>query len=508
VGATLRLDAGARNRELDSIPSLRTRVFTVLLQQEQRNVISQRIDPKIILANTLLQLTTMELVQSIENELLENPALEAVEEVGCDGNCIDPNACPYCSVRLAARRINDQDQDSIDSGDRDLEADEFFVADAGESGDDYDPVGNLEAETTLQQHLITLLHAAVSHEDFAIGEYIINSLDEKGWMGDTLDNIADELRAPVADVCRVLRIIQTFDPPGIAAQNLQECLLLQLRYMRDVDPASLQLIETAEQMVLLHFSHFCSRRYIKLARSLKIRPEEAKAAVDYVRARLNPFPASQFRSPWAYRPTNSKATVRPDIIVRRSEFGYEIDVAPDAYILSVNPQWRDLYIQMRMAGKGSSDEERKHIIEYVERAERFIRTIQQRRVTLRQITRCIIDCQSGFLETGSHQFLRPLTRTQIAHKLSLHESTVSRATANKFIQLPNQEVISFEVFFDSSLSAKDVIEAIIQEEDPENPLSDQEIVDALREKGITVARRTIVKYREDRKILSSNRRRR
>jgi RNA polymerase sigma-54 factor len=503
----LRSHTAVRSLKPESVPPLRIKGYHVLLQQEQRTVISQRIDPKIILANTLLQLSTMELVQSIENELMENPALETADEAGCEGNCIDPNACPYCSIRLAAQRAAQRDHEFLDSGDRDTETDEFFVPDNNEASEDYDPVGNLQAETTLEQHLTTLLHAAVPSEDYAIGEYIINSLDEKGWLNEAPETIAEELKVDVADVYRVLTVIQTFDPPGIGAQSLQECLLLQLRFMREEDPASRPLIDIALQMVAEQYGHFCARRYAKLARSLKIRSEDAKAATDYVRTRLNPFPASQFRSPWAYRPTNSKASVRPDIIVRRRQFGYDVEVAPEAYMLNINPQYRDLYIQIKTGGRGASDEERRHIIDYVERAERFIRTIHQRRVTLRQITACIIECQSGFLETGSHQFLRPLTRTQVAHKLGLHESTVSRATANKYVQLPNQEVISFEIFFDASLSAKNAIEAIIQNEDPRNPLSDQEIVDLLKEKGITVARRTIVKYRDDRKILSSNRRR-
>ena len=138
----------------------------------------------------------------------------------------------------------------------------------------------------------------------------------------------------------------------------------------------------------------------------------------------------------------------------------------------------------------------------------FIRHLDQRKQTLKYITQCIAELQVGFLETGSRQFLRPLTRTQVARILKFHESTVSRATANKYVQLPNQEVVGFDIFFDGSLSTKDAIEEIIQDEDPTSPLSDQQIVALLQEKGITVARRTIVKYRESQKILSSTRRRR
>src|SRR4029079_19673057 len=155
------------------------------------------------------------------------------------------------------------------------------------------------------------------------------------------------------------------------------------------------------------------------------------------------------------------------------------------------------------SGRGNhTEDERKHVVEHVERAEQFIRSLNQRRQTLRQITRSIVDAQTGFLETGSRQFLRPLTRTSIGRILTVHESTVSRATANKYVQLPNQEVVSFNVFFNASLSVKDAIEDLISNEDPSQPLSDQQIVNLLAEKGVRVARRTVVKYRESQKILS------
>ena len=201
--------------------------------------------------------------------------------------------------------------------------------------------------------------------------------------------------------------------------------------------------------------------------------------------------------------------MRPDVIIRRSEHGYDVEVlGAESFTLGINPMYREPYTQIKNGSSTLGDDEKKHIIEYVERAELFIRNINQRRHTLRQITNCIVECQTGFLETGSRQFLRPLTRTQVAKMLNIHESTVSRATASKFVQLPNQEVVGFSIFFNSSLSIKDAIEEIIQDEDPSNPLSDQQIVELLTEKGITVARRTIVKYRESQKILSSTRRRR
>ncbi|MDI6828177.1 MAG: RNA polymerase sigma-54 factor, partial [Armatimonadota bacterium] len=158
--------------------------------------------------------------------------------------------------------------------------------------------------------------------------------------------------------------------------------------------------------------------------------------------------------------------------------------------------------------KNISDDEKKHIIDYVERADLFIKNLNQRRKTLRNITKRIIEHQHGFLDTGSKLFLRPLTRVKIAEELGIHESTVSRATANKYVQIPTQEVVSFDFFFNSSHSVSDVIAQLIENEDPAHPLSDQEIARILQERGYNVARRTVVKYREAMKILSSRQRRR
>lgn len=483
----------------------------VQIQQDQRQLITQRVDPRLIMANSILQLTTVELVQSIENELLENPALATMEETPCAGDCIDPANCPYCSARKLREKEAEQQAEAMDFGDNEADYDSLPGTLHVETDEDYDPVGNLEAEMTLQEHLRELLRAAVPTADFRIGEYIINSLNDKGYLTESLDNIALELDEDVETIQRILEVIQGFDPPGVGARNLQECLLLQLRYLREEDsaPDKIRWNTIAENIVRDHFDHLHARRYAKLARTNGITIEEARQISEYIAARLNPYPASQFRPPWAYRPTNNKAAIRPDVVIRRTELGYEVDVfGAEPFSLGLNPVYRDLYNQIKKGSGHHSDDDKKHITEQVERAELFIRHINQRRKTLRMITKCIIECQQGFLETGNRQFLRPLTRTRVAKMLSIHESTVSRATANKYVQLPNQEVVKFDVFFNSSLSIKDAIEEIIQSEDPSSPLSDQQITDMLVDRGIHVARRTIVKYREDRKILSSARRRR
>lgn len=480
----------------------------MLLQQEQRQVNVQKIDPKIIMANSILQLNSMEVLQSIENEIMENPALETLDEVLCDGNCVDPASCPYCSARKQREHEEMPSRETPDSGDHETEYETIFGANMTDMDEDFDPVSNLEAEMTLQEHLRGLLRAAISSDDYWIGEYLIHYLDDKGWLGDTIENISADLDVTPQKILEVLQVIQSFDPPGVGARDLRECLLLQLRFLLEEDPQH-KVLTWAEAMVEKCWDHVVSSRIPKIARAIGITQEEVKQGTEFIRSHLNPNPAGQYRPPWTYRPTNHKVSVRPDVVIRRTELGYEVDVmGAEPFSLSITSSYREIYAQIKKGVGNHSEDEKKHITEYVERAELFIRNLNQRRHTLRLITKCIIDCQMGFLETSSRQFLRPLTRTQVAKMLSIHESTVSRATANKFVQLPNQEVVGFHIFFNSSLSIKDAIEEIIEEEDAANPLSDQQIADKLRERGINVARRTIVKYREAQKILSSTRRRR
>jgi RNA polymerase sigma-54 factor len=476
-----------------------------LLKQEQRQTVSQRIDPKLIMANAILQQNSMELAQHIEAELLENPALDVLEqEPACNGSCPNPDECPYCSRR---QQTPDTVEQSLDIPDADLEAD-FMPGMLFEAGDEeYDPLAHLEAEVTLQDHLRGLLRSALETDDIWIGEYLINCLDDMGWLGELPEDIAMQLGIELSDVMRVLSVLQAMDPPGVGARDLQECMLLQLRHLAEEGKPN----RIAEKMVTEAFADVVQGRISRLARVAKVSVDTARQTLDFIRTQLNPYPASAFRPPWASRPVNHRSSIRPDVIVRRTQFNYDIEVmGAETFLLGINPNYRQLYDTMRN-GNGHahlSEEDRRHVTEYVERAELFIRNLHQRRRTLKLITRCIVECQQGFIDTGNRAFILPLTRTRVADMLGLHESTVSRATSKKFVQLPNQEVVPFDLFFNGSLAIKSAIEEIIAAEDPTHPLSDQRIVELLAARGIDVARRTVVKYRDAQKILSSNRRRR
>ncbi len=472
-----------------------------LLKQEQRQETTQRIDPKLIMANNILQLNRVELQNSIQDELMENPALEILDDQPiCNGNCVDKINCPWCSKEF----ITDSGDDP-GSYDVDTDAD-YFSGRSQAADDDIDMLGNIPVEESLKDHLLFLAHTVLDVKEYPIGEYLINSLDDNGWLDGNLSDIANDLHISEERAEKVLKVIQSFDPPGVGARNLQECLLIQLNFLDDEGCGD----SYAKEIIKSHFDDITSKKISHIARSLGITVETTRKSIEFIQKQLNPYPANQFHPPWVYKPTNTKSVIKPDVIIHRNETGYLVEITGyDTMTIGVSPLYREAYEKLKNGGRyHMSEEERKHITEYVERAELFIRNINQRRKTLKIITQKIIDCQLGFLETGSRTYLRPLTRTRIAEIVGMHESTVSRATANKFVQLPNQEVVSFELFFNTSMAIKSAIEEIIAQENPNTPYSDREIVNILNSRGMHIARRTIVKYREAQKLPPSIRRRR
>lgn len=469
-----------------------------MLIQDQSQTQQQKVDPKIIMANTVLQLSSMELQQAIEQELMENPALEAEDEDPCSGCELAPFMCKDCSYQKQTTASN-----TVDLSVHDLEVAFDFT---GDPDDENDPIGLIESELTLCEHLRNQLRNSASGELCKTADYLVNYINESGYLECDLLEITLELDASDEELEQAVALLQTLDPPGVGARDLRECVLIQLRYLAEEGRGN----AVAERMVRDCWDEVVSRKFGRIARRLKVKPELVRQAMRFIQTKLNPHPAGGFRSPWAHNPSDSRDAVRPDVIICRTPTGYDIEVVSNERVsLAVNPYYRQLYNEIR-DGKAEShaEDDKKHIMEHVERADLFVKNLNQRRKTLRTITKHIVEYQHGFLGTGSKLFLRPLTRVKLAEMTNMHESTVSRATANKYVRLPSQEVVPFDFFFHSSHSLVDMIVQLIQNEDAAHPLSDQEIADILTERGMTVARRTIVKYREAQKILSSRQRRR
>ena len=505
-------------------------------EQSQRQSQAQRIAPHQIQANLLLQYSTQELLQAVAQEQQDNPALDSGdmldEMAGCP-HCPPFGVCPHCAQRRDERAEERDERADIEpsSGDDGVGGDdapdersllsaerERQRAEAADpslslsaSGDgEFDPLLLARAPTSLADQLLSHLRAtAADPQEAAVAEYLVDSLDEHGYLRLDIEEACAVLRVPCSLISEVLRRLQACDPPGIGARDLRECLLLQMGARRAAGDAA-EYDGLAETLLRNHWEAFSQRRHGHLARSLYVTPDRLDSAVRFIKQRLAPHPAAAFRQPWEHCPNTQSMAVRPDVVIRRTLTGFVVEVQGlDALDLRVNPQYRRLYEDFRNnrgvshAARRNVGDHEKHVVAYVERADMFLKNLNQRRRTIQRIAEAIVERQQGFLETGRRPFLRPLTRTRLAQQLELHESTVSRALLHKFVQLPSQEVVAFDIFFENAVSAKDTMAALIAEESAAAPLSDQAIAAMLVERGHPVARRTVVKYREELRIPAS-----
>lgn len=517
----------------------------------QRQTQSQKIAPQLIQANTLLQCSNMELLQMIAQEQRENPALDDGDDLTAETGCAQcprrgagPCAqCPFSrpdqsssehaddqSPSLAEDYVNlaHAGQESREDERRDAQAEHDLSRIETDSGwsqantadSDFNPLMLARAQVTLAEHLLSHLRAAsMTADEVRVAEYLVDSLTERGHLQLDLDEACAVLRLPCELIVAGIRRLQDCDPPGIGGRDLRECLLLQMRHLREQGETE-AYDAVAEQLLEKHFDALVQRRYSQLARRLQVTSQRIETALAFIQTRLTAYPANQFRQPFDHRPDTQSIAVRPDVLIRRGAAGFEVEVLGfDNAALQLNPHYRGLYDAIRTAreartppqipgGGRLTPEHEKHVVAYVERANLFLKNVQQRRRTIERITHALIECQQGFLETGSRAFLRPLTRTALAQKVGLHESTVSRALLHKYVQLPTQEVVLFDVFFENAVSTKDAVATLIAGEDANAPLSDQAITDALVQSGVPIARRTVVKYREELRIPASYLRRR
>jgi RNA polymerase sigma-54 factor len=467
-----------------------------------------KVTPKQIAANYILQLSSMQLQEVINQELAENPALELSDIPACPlcGNPLVGRVCTNC-FGAGGGNVAHYDDDS-----QPLEGTSLLGRD--EEDEDYDPVVRAEAEQTLSEYLLWNLRAILPRTHHRISEYLVGSLNENGYLEVSLDEAIAATGVDRAVAEETLRVLQSMEPIGVGARDTRECLLLQLDHLAEEGTAH----PSARVIVAEHFRELGEHKFGEIAQALRITRDDVQDAWDFIKTNLNPFPAHG----WTLGPEGTvgdrQLSLRPDVIIRRSDEreGYEVEVIESRrFALRVNPVYRDLVRQLHTARSGGTvnrgpdldDKGRQHIREYVTRAKFFIDNINQRRQTISRITETIVECQRDFLDQGV-QHLRPLTRAEVAERIGMHESTVSRATAGKFAMLPDGKVVPFSMFFTASLGVKDVIRNLIGEEDPRQPYSDREIVDRLQGQGIILARRTVAKYREEMKILPARLRKR
>ena len=455
--------------------------------------LGMKVSPRMVAANHILELSSLELQQAITAELDDNPALEKIEEPSCAvcGGPLRGSICPQC---LAEQK-------------RDLPVDDFnyevpeefpVIGDRRAAADEeFDPMTQVADQLTLAEHLSLELQAVVSRVDLPLAEYLIGNLDERGYLvPQAVEDCAEFFGVSVDHVERILRQLQQLDPVGIGARSLEECLLIQVDFLKRERGVEQPY---AREVVERFLTELGEHKFGRIAVALKTTQEAIVEVWEFIKTQLNPYPAHQFAAGAAA--TAASNYVMPDVIINPRDGGYEVDVAESRrFFLRVSPMYRQLATSLSETEAQFSEADKQHIQHYVSRAKLFIQNITQRRQTLHRITSCLIEHQRDYLDHGIRH-LRPMTRAAIADELGIHESTVSRATAAKFVMLPNREVVPFSTFFTPSLSVKDVIKEIIDNE--ETPLTDQEIAQLLAERGIQIARRTVAKYREQLGILPS-----
>ena len=433
--------------------------------------------PRLQQALKLLQLPTLELEQVLKTEVQANPLLEIDDEEDDDDRLtrekeVEPQAG-------SLENWDDVFNDGIEMQYQEKEElPEEFVERV--------PVSRQSASENLMRQIRM---GTRDDEIMTIAEYIVGSLDDRGFLTIGLDEIQNVFRISEERSQEALRLVQSLDPPGIAARDLAECLLLQLKARGMED----SLVAT---ILREHFKELMQRKYQEIARKLKLNVEDVQDAARFI-GELDPKPGLELLS-------DDPHYIIPDLVVE------EID---GEYIIALNDRHLP---RLRIADNyksyipSASKETKEYIQGRLNQAQWLIRTVEQRRSTMVKVMAAIIEEQRDFFDKGP-QALRPLTLQQVASKIGMHESTVSRVTNNKTVQTP-RGIFKLKYFFSSSLStedgeevsakaAKSRIQEIVSKEDCKKPLSDQKIADILRQDGLMIARRTVAKYREQLCIL-------
>jgi RNA polymerase sigma-54 factor len=471
------------------------------LYQGLQQKLQQKLSPQQIQLMKLLQVPTALLEERVKEEMEDNPALEMGEERAEQDEIIPEESTEEL------QESEDEDLQFSDYDDEDDIAEyrlkDDHVPELQESGSIPHPV-----DSTLHEQMVAqlgLLNLGTLQEKIA--EQIIGSIDDDGYLRRDTNSIVDDLAfkqniiTEADDVEAVINMIQHFDPPGIAARNVQECLLIQLRKKINVNPTP--GLKTASRIIDFHFDEFTKRHYEKIMRSLEISEELLKEAMQEIK-KLNPKPGAQVSEI-----NKAEQYIVPDFMIYNNNGELELTLnhrnAPD---LRVSDEYKGM---LKDYEKGSKKDSRQKeavvfIKQKIDAAKWFIDAIKQRQQTLMLTMQAIIDHQKAFFLSGDETALRPLILKDIAEVTHLDISTISRVANSKFVQT---EFGSFRLkyFFSEALSTdsgeevstrevKSILQDMIEAEDKKNPLSDDILTEMLQQKGYNIARRTVAKYRE------------
>ena len=430
--------------------------------------------PQLQQAIRLLQLSTVELCQEIQNALENNPLLEVDDH--------------YAEISVVQSPESEQIDTSIMMENKNIP-------------DDIPLDASLDDIYTLYEYLMWQLNLTpFTEQDRAIAISIIQSIDESGYLTTTIEDILEDQNNPdieLAEVEAVLKRIQHFDPVGVGARNLQECMLLQINQLMPIND-DLQICKT---LITHHLDLLGQKDYKSLIKKLNITQEQLKNAILLIQE-LQPYPGQSIN-------TEPPDYVIPDILVKKVGKKWQIIINNDAL---PNLRINQSYAAME---KKASESDSQYIRQALQEANWLIRSIENRNDTLTKVSQFIVEHQQNFFELGE-EYMKPMILADIAQAINMHESTISRVTTQKYLQCP-RGVFELKYFFSNKMNAesgeetsaiaiKALIKKLIINEDSKKPLSDSKIASLLEEKGMLVARRTVAKYRESLLIPPSNQR--
>jgi len=468
--------------------------------------------PQLQQAIKLLQMSTLDLQQEIQQALDSNMMLEMAEEESIGQESPELAEAPLARETEFSEIPNLDEKSDIPQelpGDSSWEdvfdtIQPYTGSSQEDEGEEY--LFQRAPSQTLHDHLLWQLEMSTfSEQDYAIATAIIDSVNDDGYLDASIEEIHQGLLEQIEDldldeVNAVLHRVQNFDPTGVAALDLADCLALQLKQMPDDTPWKAKALE----LVRDHLELLAKRDLARLKRALELEDEDINQVIALIR-RLEPKPGR------LVAPTEHQY-ITPDVIVTRMGGKWMVLLNPEiAPKLRVNPFYSNM---IKRADNSADNTTMKN---HLQEARWFIKSLQSRNETLLKVAKSIVEHQQGFLEHGE-KAMKPLVLKDIAEEVGMHESTISRVTTQKYMHTPNG-IFEFKYFFSSHVSTdsggecsataiKALLKEIIEQEEPAKPLSDHALSDMLKAKGINVARRTVAKYREALSILSSNERKR
>lgn len=442
-----------------------------------------RMIPEQIVAGEVLQMPRLELEQHILAEFEQNPAL-TLEEVALCPSCDTPAErypCPNCGFIPSPDDdipvVLSEDWETYREGVHDFEGIEPFAIVAGRE--------------TLRDYLRNQWLSEVDGVDAAVGRFLIDCINDDGYLTEPLIEIAERFRMSVPQVENVLSRLQELDPPGVAARDLRECLLIQCARVEGKSP----VVALATRILTDAWQPLADHRFALVAQSLSVDIAEVEAAAEWIRGNLAPCPGRCYRSSWNDLAPRDDPEMAPDVVIRVGENGFIVEIVESArFNLGLDAEYRRISDGLGRRN-GTWKPEWDHVRRSIGDARFLIEAIAQRRRTLHKVMTAVAEAQREFLLDGPAR-LKPLMQKTIAQQVGVHESTVCRALADKMVRIPSGETIPTTRFFDGSAPVKEVLQTIVAREDPAKPLSDSRLATLLSEAGHPIARRTVAKYRE------------